>query len=195
MAESNQAASKTSAAGARKSAGAARTAKGDSLGTQDGAVAPAAEKGRSARAGATKSSTTSTGKATRSTAAREGTGAARKSASAGRGAKQPDLRKDLREFASARPQGWDHDDWLAFLENLQTRGHNISDREAIGVALEKERLHIALGGLKGIGPQKRQSLVDYYGNLWQLRHADVDEIARVGNLQRKDAERIKSDLR
>src|SRR5687768_16130568 len=63
--------------------------------------------------------------------------------------KQPDLKKDLRDFASGRPQGWGHDDWLNFLESLKSRGHDVADREAIGVALERERLDLALSGVKG----------------------------------------------
>lgn len=108
--------------------------------------------------------------------------------------KQPNLKKDLRDFASARPQGWNHQDWLEFLENLEARGHNISDRELIGSALEKERLLLVLAGIKGIGPQKRQALAEHYGNIWHLRDADLDEIVRVGNVLRKDAERIKAEL-
>src|SRR5690606_33332913 len=57
-----------------------------------------------------------------------------------RSASKLDLQKDLREFASARPSGWSHGDWLTFLEGLSERGHNVADRDAIGLALEKERL-------------------------------------------------------
>lgn len=108
--------------------------------------------------------------------------------------KQPDLKKDLRDFASGRPQGWSHDDWLSFLESLGSRGHDITDREAIGLALEKERLDIALGRVKGVGPQKRQALVEKYGNVWNLRNADVDEIASVASVSRNVAERIKAEM-
>lgn len=176
MAEGKEAATEATSAGSRRRTGGAKAAADTTA--QDGSVT--ATRSRAGANGSTK-------------AVKQPPAGARKTAS--RAAKQPDLKKDLREFASARPQGWNHDDWLSFLESLEHRGHNISDREAIGVALEKERLHLALTGLKGIGPQKRQSLIEYYGNLWQLRHADPDEIARVGNLPRKDAERIKTDLR
>ena len=108
--------------------------------------------------------------------------------------KAPDLRKALRDFASARPQGWNHEDWLAFLEDLERRGHNISDREAIGVALEQERLLMALGQVRGIGPRKRQAIAENYGNLWQLQHADPEEISSIGSISLKDAERIRAEL-
>jgi hypothetical protein len=108
--------------------------------------------------------------------------------------RRPDLRKDLRDFASGRPQGWEHEDWLNFLESLQNRGHDIRDREAIGVALEKERLDLALSGVKGIGPQKRAALIEAYGTLWALRKADASEIAAAGGLTSSLAERIKTEV-
>jgi excinuclease UvrABC nuclease subunit len=106
-------------------------------------------------------------------------------------ARQPKLSKDLRDFASGRPEGWNHDDWLAFLESLQSRGHNIEDREAIGLALERERLDLALSGVKGVGPQRKKALIERYGNVWNLRNADPAEIAAVGNLPRPLAEQVK----
>ena len=105
-----------------------------------------------------------------------------------------DLRADLRDFAAGRPQGWGHDDWLNFLESLRGRGHDVRDHDAIGIALEKERLDVALSQVKGIGAQRRQALVDRFGTLWALRNADVDEIARLANIPRNVAERVKADL-
>lgn len=107
----------------------------------------------------------------------------------------PNLQKDLRDFASARPEGWNHEDWVGFLESLQSRGHDIADRESIGVALEKERLDLALSGVKGVGPQRRQALIEKYGTLWSLRGADPDEIAKTANMPRSLAERIKNEMR
>jgi hypothetical protein len=120
---------------------------------------------------------------------RAGTGAA----AAKKGGKQ-DLQKDLREFASARPSGWEHDDWLNFLESLRSRGHNVNDRDAIGLALEKERLDLALGGVKGITAQRRKGLVEKYGNVWRLRTADPGEVAAASGLKRDAVERMQSDL-
>ena len=104
------------------------------------------------------------------------------------------LRKDLRDFAAARPQGWSHDDWLNFLESLKDRGHDIRDRDAIGIALEKERLDLALSRTRGMGPQRRQSLVERYGSIWSLRNADVDEIAATARIPRNLAESVKAEL-
>jgi hypothetical protein len=104
------------------------------------------------------------------------------------------LRKDLRDFAAARPQGWSHDDWLVFLEGLKSRGYDVADRDAIGLALEKERLDLTLSKTKGIGPQRRQTLVDRYGTLWNLRNADATEIASTARIPRTLAESLKSEL-
>lgn len=106
--------------------------------------------------------------------------------------KSRDLKKDLRDFASARPEGWSHEDWIRFLESLESRGHNIADREMIGIALEKERLDLALSGIRGLGPQRRSALIEKYGTVWNLRNADVDEIRAVGRLPAGLAEQAKA---
>jgi hypothetical protein len=124
--------------------------------------------------------------------AKTGRGAAGKS-SGGR-AKKPNLKADLREFASARPQGWGHEDWISFLESLQSRGHNVQDRDAIGLALEKERLDLALSGIKGITGPKRKALIERFGTTWTLRNASVDDIASAAGIDRTQAERLKSEL-
>lgn len=108
--------------------------------------------------------------------------------------RKPNLKKDLREFASARPQGWGHDDWIAFLEDLQRRGHDVRDRDAIGLALEKERLDLALSSVKGVTAPKRKALVERYGNAWNLRNAPADDVAAVAGIDREAADRLKSAL-
>lgn len=102
----------------------------------------------------------------------------------------PDLKKDLRAFADARPDGWGHDDWLRFLEDLGQRGHNINDRDAIGSMLERERLVLALEKVPGVGPRRVQTIADRYGYLWRLRETDADQLAREANVPRAVAERV-----
>lgn len=92
------------------------------------------------------------------------------------------LHRELRDFAAARPEGWDHRDWINFLESLQGRGFDIQDRDAIGVALERERLDLALSSVKGLGPQRRRALVDRFGHVWTLRNANPAEIAEVARV-------------
>jgi hypothetical protein len=100
------------------------------------------------------------------------------------------LRSDLREFASARPSGWEHDDWLAFLEALKERGHDTSEPERIGLELERERLAVVLSAIPGIGPRRADALVARFDTLWSMRRAGVDEVAGAAGIPRSLAERV-----
>lgn len=106
-----------------------------------------------------------------------------------------DLRSDLRAFASARPEGWGHDDWLSFLDHLRGRGHDTADEGAVGLALERERLAVVLERIAGMGPRRVATLVERYDTYWSLRHADLDEIAALPGMNRALAERVKQDVR
>jgi hypothetical protein len=105
------------------------------------------------------------------------------------------LRDDLREFASARPSGWGHDDWLAFLDTLKERGHDTSDAEGIGRQLERERLATVLSSVPGLGPKRVEALVERFETLWSARHAGVEEVASVPGIPRALAERVAEALR
>lgn len=104
------------------------------------------------------------------------------------------LLAELREFAAARPAGWDHDDWLNFVEHLRSKGYDTSDRDALGRALERERLAGTLATISGVGPRRVETLVERFETLWSLRHADVDEIAALPGIPRSLAERIKQEI-
>jgi hypothetical protein len=106
-----------------------------------------------------------------------------------------DLQKALRDFAAARPNGWNHDDWENFLQELQSRGHNINDREQIGAMLEKERVAVVLGKVPGVGPQRVRSIADKFGSVWQLREAGPEAIAREAGVPRQLADRISEAVR
>ncbi|HEX2209871.1 MAG TPA: helix-hairpin-helix domain-containing protein [Longimicrobium sp.] len=105
------------------------------------------------------------------------------------------LQADLRAFALARPSGWNHDDWQAFLGHLAEKGHDVSDHGAIGIRLERERLAVVLEAMEGLGPRRVQSLVDRYQTLWSMRHADPGEVAKVPGMTRPLAERVLTQLR
>src|SRR4051794_16670452 len=106
----------------------------------------------------------------------------------------PDLRADLRAFVTARPGGWGHDDWMAFLDHLRGRGHDTSDPESIGLALERERLASMLERVQGMGPKRVSSVVDRYETVWSCARADVDEIASVSGMNRSLAEKVRQAL-
>jgi hypothetical protein len=101
-----------------------------------------------------------------------------------------DLQRDIREFAKGRPQGWNHEEWLAFLEHLKERGHNINDREAIGSLLERERINLLLEKIPGLGPQRIRTLSEKFGSVWSLRDADATRIATEAKLPRDVAQRV-----
>lgn len=101
-----------------------------------------------------------------------------------------DLQRDLRDFAKGRPQGWNHEEWLSFLEQLKERGHNINDREAIGSLLERERINLLLEKIPGLGPQRIRTLTEKFGSVWSLRDADAGQLATEAKLPRDVAQRV-----
>ncbi len=105
-----------------------------------------------------------------------------------------DLKSDLREFAKGRPHGWNHEEWLGFIEHLRGKGHNINDQEAIGSMLERERIGVLLEKVPGLGAQRIRSLSEAFGNVWRLREADADQIARTAKLPRDVAQRVVDTL-
>jgi len=105
--------------------------------------------------------------------------------------KGPDLKADLRAFVTARPSGWGHDDWIAFLDHLRERGHDTSDPDAVGRLLERERLASVLERVQGMGPRRVSAVVDRYETAWSCARADVDEIAGLPGLNRSLAEKVR----
>jgi len=113
-----------------------------------------------------------------------------RNAKKGRKSAQPDLARDLDDFAAAQPGGWSHEDWMNFLEYLAQRGHDTSNPNVIGIDLERKRLALILGEVPGMGPKRVQALVERYDTLWNLRQATVDELAEQKSLTRALAERV-----
>jgi len=107
---------------------------------------------------------------------------------------EPDLQADLREFVQARPGGWSHEDWMAFLDHLRERGHDTSDPDALGLALERERLASILERVQGMGPKRVASVVGRYETAWSCARADVDEIATLPGMNRALAEKVRQSL-
>jgi hypothetical protein len=106
-----------------------------------------------------------------------------------------DLQAHLRAFASGRPQGWGHDDWLAFLDHLRERGHDTENAQEIGEALERERLAVVLEEVRGMGPRRVDSVVNRFGSLWHLSQASVDDVASLPSIPRPLAEQVLAHAR
>jgi hypothetical protein len=100
------------------------------------------------------------------------------------------LQADLRAFAIARPAGWNHEDWMSFLGHLGEKGHDVSDHQAVGIRLERERLAVALEAIEGLGPKRVQSLVNRFQTMWSMRHAQAADVATVAGMTRPLAERV-----
>ena len=102
------------------------------------------------------------------------------------------MRKQLRSFVEDHPDGWNHDDWMGLLAELEATGSDVSDPQTIGLYLERTRLQWELTrrSVKGLGPKRSEALVDRFQTLWSLRHASVDEVAEVPTITRGLAEKV-----
>lgn len=105
------------------------------------------------------------------------------------------LRAELRQFVLEQPGGWDHEAWLSLLNTLGERGYDVSKADAIGLALERERLLVILEGVPGVGERRRASILHRYARLWDLQHADEDELASLPGLNSGLAQRILEAVR
>ncbi|HEX6071071.1 MAG TPA: helix-hairpin-helix domain-containing protein [Longimicrobiaceae bacterium] len=70
----------------------------------------------------------------------------------------------------------------------------MQDPDAIGTALERERLSAMLGAIQGVGAQRVGALAERYGTIWNLRQADVGDLTRAARIPRPLAERIRSAI-
>lgn len=134
-----------------------------------------------------KRATTAKGDGRKRTSTRKPTAEARSASDAG-------LRKDLREFVQAHPGGWGHNEWIGLVNLLKDRGHDTSDTDAVGMALERERLTIVLERVPGLGPRRVQAIADRYPRVWNVMQAGAEEIAMATNLPRAVAQRVKDAL-
>lgn len=103
------------------------------------------------------------------------------------------MKERLKEFVETHPDGWNHDDWLGLLSELQS-GKKAIEPDAVGVQLERTRLAWVLDqrGVPGLGPKRRAALVDRFGTLGELKSASVDEVAEVPSINKALAEKVVS---
>ncbi len=106
------------------------------------------------------------------------------------------FREQLRDFVNAHPHGWTHHDWLELLAQLTDAGVDTSDPDAIGTALEQERVlaHLESLGVKGLGPRRREAVAGRFIRLWDLEHASVDALAEIPSFTRSLAETLHNAL-
>jgi hypothetical protein len=105
------------------------------------------------------------------------------------------LQPELHRFIAEHPDGWDHNEWIELLRVLAARGYDTTDGDAIGLALERERLGLALAGIPSLGERRCATLLNRYARLWDLQQAGIDEIARLPGMNAGIAKRIVEALR
>ena len=111
--------------------------------------------------------------------------------------KTTSVSKVIRGFVDAHQEGWSHHEWLGLLHHLGETGHDISDPNGIGLALEQERIRAVLqgSGIKGLGPKRIEAVSTGYGDLHQLRSVDASHIAETTGIPLKLAQVLEKALR
>ncbi len=106
------------------------------------------------------------------------------------------MQREIRAFLDDHPDGWSHQAWSGFLDRLRAEGYDTSDPDAIGHRLEGARLARFLEhlGVHGLGPRRREALVDRFGTLWKLRHAGEEEIGGTPGITAPLAREIRGAL-
>lgn len=107
------------------------------------------------------------------------------------------MEQHLDAFIEAHPDGWDHDSWLGLLSELDDGGFDVSDAESVGAALERRRLawELRRRAVPGLGPKRIEAVVDRFGTLWSLQHAEVDELAEIKTIPSALAEKVVASIR
>ena len=82
-----------------------------------------------------------------------------------------------------------HDPALRLLQHLRDEAHNFANRFNADLRSEKLRESI-LDDFKGLGPTKRQALLQHFGSLKKLRAACAEDIAQVEGIGPKTADRL-----
>jgi hypothetical protein len=102
------------------------------------------------------------------------------------------LNAEIRRFATEHPEGWGHDEWTGFLTHLSEVGHDVTDADEIGLALETERLSQTLRRMEinGLGPKRMEDVANHFGTLWNLMSASQEELTQVPSISRPLAEQI-----
>ena len=104
--------------------------------------------------------------------------------------------EDIRSFVREHFHGWNHDEWMGFIHGLAHAGHDVSDPDGIGLALEQERLRSTLRswGITGLGPKRIDAVARAYGSLQNLKGADGTAVAERAGLPKQVANEVASRL-
>ena len=103
----------------------------------------------------------------------------------------------IHAFIESHPNGWSHAEWLGLLAELGSNGVDVSDSDAIGAELEKERLawELRRRAVPGLGPKRIDAVVSRFGSLWSLRQAGAEELAAIKTIPGSLAEQVVAAVR
>lgn len=107
------------------------------------------------------------------------------------------MEPQLDAFIEAHPDGWNHDAWLGLLRELDEQGFDVSDPDAVGLELEHRRLawELRRRRVPGLGPKRIEAVVDRFGTLWSLQHADAETLAEIRTIPGALAEKVVAAIR
>lgn len=108
-------------------------------------------------------------------------------------ARQKERAGSLRAFVSHHPDGWHHGNWERLVGELRSQELlKAGEEEEVGKELERERVRQMLESLSitGLGPKRREAVVEQFGHMWHLRHASPEDLASVPGVTK----RIANDL-
>jgi hypothetical protein len=102
------------------------------------------------------------------------------------------MKNHVRAFVERHPEGWNHDEWLGLLSDLERDGESVSEPGAVGQQLEKTRLAWELDrrAVPGLGPKRRAALIDRFESMGNLRSASVEDVAQVPTINKALAEKV-----
>ncbi len=106
------------------------------------------------------------------------------------------MRQALRGFVADHREGWSHGHWESLLHQLKRGGFDTARPDDIGLELERERVRVILedAGIRGLGPKRREAVVEEFETLWDLKHASVDDLTRRSEIPRSLAEQLHAAL-
>jgi hypothetical protein len=107
------------------------------------------------------------------------------------------MEQHLNDFIEAHPEGWDHTAWLDLLADLEAAGFDVSDTDAVGYELENRRLawELRRREVPGLGPKRIDAVVNRFGTLWSLQHAEAEELAEIRTIPGALAEKVVAAIR
>lgn len=103
------------------------------------------------------------------------------------------ISREIRAFVETHRDGWNHHEWMGLIDHLGVLGCDTSDPDAIGLALEQERVRDRLrsSGIKGLGPKRIDAVAREFPYLIGLQSTEEAEIAARTGIPRKLAKEIR----